>query len=108
MAIGLVEWLNEICPALRRSDGPDKVVVGALEAASRHDFGGVGVDGPAHKHVNNVASTNPGDHEGAEKYIAEGGVTAVLETFGKLGGQLCSFGLDEVGSLQEGKGRRHP
>lgn len=53
-------------------------------AAGCHVDRGVGVDGPADHHVEDVAGEEPGDDEDAKGDVAGGGVAHVFEEFGSL------------------------
>ena len=68
----VVEWLNQMVPVVGDRKGSFKITVGTTETAIVHDFGYLGVDGPAYRHVEEMTGDEPGNHEDAKGDIADG------------------------------------
>lgn len=83
-AVRLVERLQH--PALAFGDGQRSVQVGVLAGVARVGdlLGDVGVDGPAHHQVEDVAGHQPRQDKGAEHEVAESVQPDVLEALGEL------------------------
>lgn len=83
-APGVVERFEDMGPALFRDGERAFEVVHATPIADvGNESGTVLVDAPARRHVEDVASKEPGDHEQTEDDIADHAASKILEALGK-------------------------